>query len=161
MPSKKRSGKDHGFGDWLENLFENRPELIVFILVLLLAFSIGAPFMAWDLSDYWQTMLGSVRESVLNGIGVVSVFLGLYAIHQATVFKRESDREKTADDLRRKLERRALENSLAEIKDNLRVVLYSTRRLEELVTARVGRGENKEWGTADDGDSLSGKDTTK
>lgn len=34
LPSKKKNGEDRSFGDWLEDLLDKRPEVVVFVLVI-------------------------------------------------------------------------------------------------------------------------------
>ena len=150
MPSKKKNGEDRSFGDWLEDLLDKRPEVVVFVLVIVFAFTALGPFLArGDFSDFRQ-LLNDAREALVNVIGVVSVLLGVYAIHQATSFRNESAEEKARDDLRREREQRALENGLTAVEQT-----------NGLMTSRGMNGDSRNPGTGGGGSSLSDQDSVK
>ena len=161
MPSKKKNGEDRSFGDWLEDLLDKRPEVVVFVLVIVFAFTALCPFLArGDFSDFRQ-LLNDAREALVNVIGVVSVLLGVYAIHQATSFRNESAEEKARDDLRREREQRALENGLTEIKNLLKTTLTAVEQTNGLMTSRGMNGDSRNPGTGGGGSSLSDQDSVK
>ena len=154
MPSKKKNGEDRSFGDWLEDLLDKRPEVVVFVLVIVFAFTALGPFLArGDFSDFRQ-LLNDAREALVN-------VLGVYAIHQATSFRNESAEEKARDDLRREREQRALENGLTEIKNLLKTTLTAVEQTNGLMTSRGMNGDSRNPGTGGGGSSLSDQDSVK
>lgn len=163
MPSKKKGGKNRSFGDWLEYLLKQRPDLVVFVLILLLAFSALGPFLTRDLSVFWRSLFGDIRETLMNVISMTSVLLGFYAIHQATSFRDESAEEKAEDDRRRAREQKQLEERVSELKSLLRTVLTAVESKNGLGSPRAtigASGKDTESTPSAGGNSLSGKDTT-
>lgn len=161
LPSKKKNGEDRSFGDWLEDLLDKHPEVVVFVLVIVFAFTALGPFLArGDFSDFRQ-LLNDAREALVNVIGVASVLLGVYAIHRATSFRNESAEEKARDDLRREREQRALENGLTEIKNLLKTTLTAVEQTNGLMTSRGMNGDSRNPKPGGGGSSLSDQDSVK
>lgn len=157
MPSKKRNGKGRGFDGWLENLLDDHPERVVFVLVLLFAFAALEPFLTWGYSSFWREVLGNVRDSLMNILSAGSILLGFYSIHQAVSFRNKDAAQKAAEDRKHEEEHRELVSGQDEIKDLLGGIAVKNG----LNTPRSSLGdENEDKKPPTEGDSLSVQDTT-